>query len=165
MMRGWPSMASTYSGKVSQLQVMPADMAMAGMSSTASIRSINQSRSWGRTGAKPIPQPITTVVTPFQQEGVKVGIPRHLGVEVGVDVDPAGDHQLAGGIDVAPCRAHVAAERGDGVAVDADVARELRAAAAVDDAAIANCDVVHWRARIVSTRHSSLLTALGPSSI
>ena len=72
MMRGWPSIASRYSGKVSQLQVIPADMAMAGMSSTASIRSINQSRSLGRTGAKPTPQlPITTVVTPFQQEGVR----------------------------------------------------------------------------------------------
>ena len=51
---------------------MPADMAIAGMSSTASIRSISQSRSLTCTGANPTPQlPITMVVTPFQHEGVR----------------------------------------------------------------------------------------------
>ena len=64
--RGLPSMASRYSGKVSHSQVMPADIAVEGMSSTASSRSSSQSRSAGRTGAKPTPQlPMTTVVTPL----------------------------------------------------------------------------------------------------
>ena len=72
MIRGLPSIASRYSGKVSHFHSMPADIAIAGMSSTASIRSSSQSRSFGLTGAKPTPQlPMTIVVTPFQQDGVR----------------------------------------------------------------------------------------------
>jgi hypothetical protein len=41
------------------------------MSSTPSIRRIRRSWSSGRQGAKPTPQlPMTTVVTPCQEEGV-----------------------------------------------------------------------------------------------
>ena len=63
-------MASRYSGKLSQPQRMPSDSAAPGMSSTPSMRPISQSCLSGATGAKPTPQlPITTVVTPCQQDG------------------------------------------------------------------------------------------------
>ena len=66
--------ASRYSGKVSHCQRMPSESAAPGMSSTPSISPISQSRSCGRTGAKPTPQlPITTVVTPCHDEGVSQG--------------------------------------------------------------------------------------------
>ena len=53
---------------------MPAASAVPGMSSTPSMRPMSQSWRLGATGAKPTPQlPITTVVTPCQQEGVSSG--------------------------------------------------------------------------------------------
>ena len=135
--RGLLSIASRYCGNVSHAHSMPADMAIAGISSTASIRSISQSRSLGCTGAKPTPQlPITTVVTPFQQEGVRNGS-THLRVEVGVHVDPARRHQLAGGVDLAPGGPDVRPDGCDRAAVDPDISLILRPAATVDDAAVA----------------------------
>ncbi len=53
---------------------MPAERAVPGMSSTPSMRPMSHSWRLGATGAKPTPQfPITTVVTPCQQEGVSSG--------------------------------------------------------------------------------------------
>ena len=61
-----------------------------GMSSTPSISSISQSCRSGAAGAKPTPQfPITTVVTPCQDDGVRYGSHDACRVVVGVDVDPA----------------------------------------------------------------------------
>ena len=63
-----------YSGKVSHSHWMPSCMAAPGMSSTASIRSMSSSRRSSRTGAKPTPQlPITTLVTPWEEEGESIG--------------------------------------------------------------------------------------------
>ena len=75
--------------------------------------------------------------------GVEVRVPRDLGVHVGVDVDPAGGDELAGGVDLALAGAHVVADGGDAVAVDADVGGELGHAGAVEDAAVADGDLVH----------------------
>ncbi len=82
----WPSMtatfsfgaarstASRYSGKVSKVQGMPANSASTDMPSTfSSVRAI-VSRPACRVGAMPNPQlPITTVVTPCHDEGVRSG--------------------------------------------------------------------------------------------
>ena len=62
---------------------------------------------------------------------------------MGVHVDPAGRDQEPVGIDLAPRRALLAADVCDPPARDRDVAGEGRLAAAVDDAAAANDDVVH----------------------
>ena len=142
--RGLLSIASRYCGNVSQAHSMPADMAIAGISSTASIRSISQSRSLGCTGAKPTPQlPITTVVTPFQQEGVRNGSHATcaskwvcMSIQPGVTSLPAASISRRAGPDVRPDGCDLAA-------VDPDVALKLRSAAAVDDAAVANRYVVH----------------------
>ncbi len=68
------STASRYSGKVSKVQPMPANSASTDMPSTfSSVRAI-VSRPSGRVGAIPNPQlPITTVVTPCHDEGVRSG--------------------------------------------------------------------------------------------
>ena len=72
--RGIFSIASRYSGKLSQHHSMPSASAVPGMSSTPSISWISKSSCRGRTGAKPTPQlPITIVVTPFQPDGVRCG--------------------------------------------------------------------------------------------
>ena len=64
------SMASRYSGKLSQPQVMPSVSAVPGMSSTPSISSMSHCSRPGCTGAKPTPQfPLTTVVTPCMLDG------------------------------------------------------------------------------------------------
>ena len=75
--------------------------------------------------------------------GIEVRVPRHLGIHVGVDVDPARGDELAGGIDLALAGAHVVADGGDAVAVDADVGGELGHTGAVEDAAVADADLVH----------------------
>ena len=73
----------------------------------------------------------------------EVRVPGHLGVEVGVDVDPARDDQLALGIDLPARLSDAVADGGDRGAVDGDVTVELGGAGAVDDAAVTDCDVVH----------------------
>jgi hypothetical protein len=61
-----------YSGKVSHVQGRPSVMTTPGMSSTPAITSTSTSWSSWRQGAKPTPQlPITTVVTPCADEGVR----------------------------------------------------------------------------------------------
>ena len=62
---------------------------------------------------------------------------------MGVHVDPAGRHQQAVGVDLAPGRALLAADRGDPAVRDRHVAGEARLAGAIDDGAAANDDVVH----------------------
>ena len=53
---------------------MPSVSALPGMSSTPSISSINHSCLSGAAGANPTPQfPITAVVTPCHDEGVRYG--------------------------------------------------------------------------------------------
>ena len=59
---------------LSHAQRMPSCSAVPGMSSTPSISATSHSRLSGATGAKPTPQlPITTVVTPCQQDGESIG--------------------------------------------------------------------------------------------
>ena len=71
---GNDSTAARYSGKVSQRQSIPATMASLGMSSTASRHSANHSLASGLQGASANPQlPMTTLVTPCQQEQVPAG--------------------------------------------------------------------------------------------
>ena len=53
-------------------------------------RASSSTRCSGRVGAMPKPQlPVTTVVTPCQDDGVSVGVPEELGVVVGVGIDEA----------------------------------------------------------------------------
>ena len=53
---------------------MPASIASVGMSSTAVRQRANHSRAWGLHGASANPQlPMTTVVTPCQQEQLPMG--------------------------------------------------------------------------------------------
>ena len=74
MALGSASTAARYSGKVSQVQSMPAIMASLGMSSTASRHSAYHSRSPGLQGASAKPQlPMMTLVTPCQQAQLPSG--------------------------------------------------------------------------------------------
>ena len=60
-----------YSGKLSQSQVIPRSSTSNGIASTFTRSRIAISRTAGRHGAMPTPQlPITTEVTPCQEEGV-----------------------------------------------------------------------------------------------
>jgi hypothetical protein len=72
---GWVcSTASRYSGKVSNVHGMPANSASTDIPSTFSSVLAMVSRPAGRVGAIPKPQlPMTTVVTPCQDEGVRSG--------------------------------------------------------------------------------------------
>jgi hypothetical protein len=70
-------------------------------------------------------------------------VPGRLTVVMGVDVDPAGGDDMACGVDVAPCRSGLAADRDDLVAVDGDVAGERRTAGAVHDCPAADDQVMH----------------------
>ena len=72
----------------------------------------------------------------------QLGIPRGLGVVVGVGVDEARRDDPAVRVDLAPARTHVA-DVDDRLAVDRDVAGRGRRARAVDDAAVADHEVVH----------------------
>ncbi len=74
MARGMAASASRYSGKLSHSQRMPSASAVPGMSSTPSMSPISHSWRSGAAGAKPTPQlPISTVVTPCQDDGVSRG--------------------------------------------------------------------------------------------
>ena len=67
-------MKSRYSGNDSHPQRIPSVSAVPGMSSTPSISATSHSRFSGNTGAKPTPQlPMTTVVTPCHDDGVRYG--------------------------------------------------------------------------------------------
>ena len=79
-------------------------------------------------------------------------VPHRLAVVVRVHVDPAGRDQQAVGVDLAPGRALLAADRGDPAVRDRHVAGERRLAGAVDDGAAANDDVVHGSRSLVATR-------------
>ena len=72
-------------------------------------------------------------------------VPGRLAVVVRVHIDPAGRDQHAVGGDVALRGAGLAADLGDAVAVDRDVAGEGRLAGAVDDGAAADDGIVHER--------------------
>ena len=61
-----------------------------------------------------------------------------LGVEVGMQVDEARRHGMAGGVDFLAALAADFADGADGVAVDGDVAFEGLVARAVDDGAVAD---------------------------
>jgi len=76
-------------------------------------------------------------------------IPHRLPVVMGVYVDPAGCHQQAVGADLAPRRPLFAADRRDAAAGYRDVAGEGGRAAAIEDVAAANDDVVHGGVRPV----------------
>ena len=68
------SSASRYSSNDSHSHEMPSVSADPGMSSTPSINSMSHSWRSGAAGAKPTPQlPITTVVTPCHDDGVRNG--------------------------------------------------------------------------------------------
>ncbi len=72
------------------------------------------------------------------------GVPEHLRVEVGVDVDEAGRDDLAGGVDA--LRRLGVGEVGDGgdaVADDADIGAPTRRVGAVDHVAAGDDDVEH----------------------
>ena len=73
----------------------------------------------------------------------EVRVPGHLAVVVRVHVDPAGRHDRAAGVDLAPGGTELAADLGDAAVGDAEVAGEARLAAAVDERAAANDGVEH----------------------
>ena len=60
-----------------------------------------------------------------------------------VHVDPAGRHQQARGVDLAPSRTKFAADLDEALARDRQIAGERGLAGAIDDGAAANDDVVH----------------------
>jgi hypothetical protein len=112
------------------------------MSSTPSITRISVSRSCGRQGAKPTPQlPISTVVTPWPDDGLELIVPGRLAVIVGVDVDEARRHDEAPGVDLLAARARHATDGGYAAFLDRDVALAWLAAGAVDDGAVADDEV------------------------
>ena len=66
--------AAIYSGKLTHSQVIPLESTSKGMPSTLTRSQVAISRASGRQGAITTPQlPITTVVTPCQQEEVRGG--------------------------------------------------------------------------------------------
>src|ERR1700757_2879715 len=74
MALGRRSTVARYSGKLSQVQSMPAIIASVGMSSTAVRQRANHSRSSGLQGANAKPQlPMITLVTPCQHEQLPSG--------------------------------------------------------------------------------------------
>ena len=80
---------------------MPSASTEPGMSSTPSIRLMRKASLPGATGAKPTLQlPKMAVVTPFHELRRQLGVPGGLAVVVGVDVDPAGQHEQTGGVDL-----------------------------------------------------------------
>ena len=70
-------------------------------------------------------------------------VPRRLAVIMRVHIDPAGRHQHAVGLDLAPAGPGLTADFGDAVAIDRDVAGEGRLAGAIDDGAAADDRIVH----------------------
>src|SRR5256885_8871771 len=62
-----------------------------------------------------------------------------------VHVDPAGRDQKPVGVDIAPGRALLAADRDDLAVRNRNIAAECGFSAAIDDAAAANNDVMHGR--------------------
>ena len=78
------------------------------------------------------------------------GVPGRLAVIVRVHIDPSGRDDPAVGPDFAPARTGLAADLGDPVAIDGDVALESRRSRAVDDSAAPDDDVVHaWVRRLL----------------
>ena len=75
--------------------------------------------------------------------GRELAVPDRLAVIMGVDVDEAGRHQRAGGVDLAPGGAGLAADRQNAAVPDRDVAGESGAARAVEHPPAANGEVKH----------------------
>jgi hypothetical protein len=73
----------------------------------------------------------------------ELGVPRHLAVVVGVDVDEPGQDVRAARVDRAPRHIGAVADRGDPPARDRDVAGERRASGSVDDRSAGDLEVVH----------------------
>ena len=80
-------------------------------------------------------------------------VPDRLAVIMRVHIDPARRDQKPGRIDLAPPRPELAADRGDPLAGNRDIAGEARPAGAVDDGPAADDDVVH-----------ALLLAISPAN-
>ncbi len=80
--------------------------------------------------------PITTLVTPCQQELLPDRIPEHLGVHMGMAVDKARRHNMTLGIDgLLGALTFEVADRGDGAVGDADIGAEAGQSRAVDNRA------------------------------
>ena len=104
------------------------------MPSTCSSMRRRRSRAAGRHGARAKPQlPITTVVTPCQQDGVHETVPRDLCVVVRVDVDESRRDDQSADVDDAPRRAVEPSDRDDAPVRDREIAGCRRRAAAVAD--------------------------------
>ena len=136
------SIGPRYSGKVAKSHGMPAPSVSTSMSSTfSSVRAIT---SWcsGRVGAIEKPQlPATTVVTPWKHDGVSAGVPEHLRVVVGVDVDePGRDHVVR----PRRARAHRRGRRRSRLIAtvgDRDVGTHAGRTGAVDDRAVLDDEI------------------------
>ena len=73
----------------------------------------------------------------------QLAVPGRLAVIVGVDIDEAGRHQRACGVEFAPARPRLAAGLRDASVRDRNVAGEGLASRTVDDRAAANDQIVH----------------------
>ena len=107
------------------------------MSSTFSrvVRAISSRSARACTGAMVKPQlPATTVVTPWKHRRREGGVPEHLGVVVGVDVDEAGSDDAAGGVQHDVTR-EALTDRHDATTGDRDVGADSGRSCAVDDGA------------------------------
>ena len=95
--------------------------------------------------------PPTTLVTPWNGDGVVAGIPQHLRVVVGVDVHEPGGHHEPVGVD-RPRRVLVdRADRDHTAVAHADVGSPSRAARAVHYLATADLHVEHGAYPLVLT--------------
>ena len=114
------------------------------MASTRVIERIAYSRSSGWTGANPKPQlPIATdvIAVPARQRAVRV--PEDLGVVVGVQVDEAGRHVHAAGVDDAVRVGCVdPTDGGDPAVADRHVGADAWRTGTVEDEAVLDHDVV-----------------------
>src|SRR5262249_40585097 len=75
-----------------------------------------------------------------------IGVPGDLAVVVGVDVDESGRDQQARRVDFAASCAGLAADAGDYLAVDRDIANKCWRSGSIYDLAVTNDEVMHGKA-------------------
>ena len=127
--------ASRYWGKVSKHQSMPARRVRPLMPSTSSRVSMTTSRSWAAAGAMPKPQlPITAVVTPCQDDGVRSGSQKTWASRwVWMSMKPGASTRPVRSISSpSPPAGHIA-DRADPAVDHLDVATATGASGTVDD--------------------------------
>ena len=101
----------------------------------------------------------------MQRGGGEVGVPDRLAVVMSVDIDVAGGDEVAGGVDLLRAGAVDLADGGDAAIGDGEVAGIAGRTGAVDDAAVADDEIVcgHVAPRQNACRELRGIAALRPA--